>query len=116
MNTPAQVHPDGAGASGRRGRPPSISAVSPLVALVVGLLLGGVVVATVILRTRRDEGGPPPDPQVLAVPEAALARRLFDLMDTAVVLVDVDDAVLLANPAARALGVVRGNRLVVHEL
>jgi two-component system sensor histidine kinase SenX3 len=33
-----------------------------------------------------------------------------------VVLVGVDDAVLLANPAARALGVVRGTRLLVPEL
>src|SRR4051812_10006719 len=37
-------------------------------------------------------------------------------MDPAVVLVDVDDAVLLANPSARALGIVRGNRLLVPEL
>jgi two-component system, OmpR family, sensor histidine kinase SenX3 len=90
--------------------------VSPLVALVVGLLLGGAVAATVILRSRRDEGGPPPDARALVLPEAALARRLLDLMDPAVVFVDVDDAVLLANPAARALGIVRGDRLLVHEL
>ena len=37
-------------------------------------------------------------------------------MDPAVVIVDVDDAVLLANPAARALGIVRGTRLLVPEL
>jgi two-component system sensor histidine kinase SenX3 len=37
-------------------------------------------------------------------------------MDPAVVLVDTDDAVLLANPAARALGIVRGSRLLVPEL
>ena len=35
----------------------------------------------------------------------------MDLMDPPCVLVDVDDAVLLANPAARALGLVRGKRL-----
>jgi two-component system sensor histidine kinase SenX3 len=89
--------------------------VSPLVALVVGLLLGGAVAATVILRFR-------PTPQldgeavVAALPEAALARRLLDLMDPAVVIVDADDAVLLANPAARASGIVRGTRLLVPEL
>ena len=44
------------------------------------------------------------DPAVAALPEAALARRLVDLMDPAVVLVDVDDAVLLANPSARGAG------------
>src|SRR3954451_21980640 len=82
--------------------------------MVVGLILGGAVAATVILRSRRDEGGPPPDVRALVLPEAALARRLLDLMDPAVVFVDVDDAVLLANPAARALGIVRGDRLLVR--
>jgi signal transduction histidine kinase len=92
--------------------------VSPLVALVVGLVLGGVAVATVLLRFPRDpEGeGAGSDTAVIGPPEAALARRLLDLMDPAVVLVDVDDAVLLANPSARALGIVRGNRLLVPEL
>jgi two-component system, OmpR family, sensor histidine kinase SenX3 len=90
--------------------------VSPLVALVVGLILGGVVATTVILRSRSDPGDPGPGTEVLTLPEAALARRLLDLMDPAVVLVDTDDAVLLANPAARALGIVRGNRLMVPEL
>ena len=89
--------------------------MSPLVALVAGLLLGGAVAATIILRSRPDaavEG----DPAVAGLPEAALARRLLDLMDPAVVIVDVDDAVLLANPSARALGVVRGTRLMVPDL
>ncbi len=90
--------------------------MSPLVALVVGLVLGGVVAATVILRFPRDPGGPGPSAEMVALPEAALARRLLDLMDPAVVLVDTDDAVLLANPAARALGIVRGSRLTVPEL
>ncbi len=90
--------------------------MSPLVALVIGLILGGVVATTVILRSRTDPGEPGPGTDVLALPEAALARRLLDLMDPAVVLVDTDDAVLLANPAARALGIVRGSRLMVPEL
>ena len=90
--------------------------MSPLVALVVGLVLGAVAAATVILRFRHDESGPAPDTAVVALPEAAMARRLLDLMDPAVVLVDTDDAVLLANPAARALGIVRGSRLLVPEL
>ena len=81
----------------------------------IGLVLGGVVAATVILRYRQDPDGSRPSTDVLA-PEAALARRLLDLMDPAVVLLDTDDAVLLANPAARALGIVRGSRLMVPEL
>jgi len=89
--------------------------VSPLVALVVGLLLGGAVAATVILRSRP---APALDGEAVTavLPEAALARRLLDLMDPAVVIVDADDAVLLANPAARATGIVRGTRLLVPEL
>jgi two-component system sensor histidine kinase SenX3 len=91
--------------------------VSPLVALVVGLLLGGVVAATVVVRLRRDpEAAAGPGAAVLTLPEAALARRLLDLMDPAVVVVGVDDAVLLANPAARAMGIVRGTRLLVPDL
>jgi two-component system sensor histidine kinase SenX3 len=41
---------------------------------------------------------------------------LLDLMDPAVVLLDRDDVVLLANPAARGLGIVRGTRLLVPDL
>ncbi|MCW2741315.1 MAG: phoR [Blastococcus sp.] len=87
--------------------------MSPLVALVIGLLLGGAGVAVVLLRRRSGSGGAAPD---VRQPAAALTRRLVDLMDPAVVLVDADDAVLLANPAARALGIVRGTRLLVPDL
>jgi signal transduction histidine kinase len=86
--------------------------VSPLVALVIGLLLGGAAVATVLLRLRSTAATGAVD----ALPEAALARRLVDLMDPAIVLVDPGDEVLLANPAARALGIVRGSRLLVPDL
>jgi signal transduction histidine kinase len=90
--------------------------VSPLVALVVGLVLGGVMAAAVILRSARADGAILADAGAEPLPDAALARRLLDLMDPAVVVVAVDDAVLLANPAARALGIVRGSRLLVPEL
>ncbi len=116
MNTPSSGVPDQVFGPVGPVPAPSIGTVSPLVALVVGLVLGGAVAVTVVLGTRRDFGGPRPDPQVRALPEAAMARRLVDQMDPAVVLVDVDDAVLLANPAARALGIVRGTRLLVPEL
>ncbi|MCZ2859311.1 sensor histidine kinase [Blastococcus sp. VKM Ac-2987] len=90
--------------------------MSPLVALVVGLLLGGVVAAAVIIRSRPDRGRRALDGADVPPPEAALARRLVDLMDPAVVVVGIDDSVLLANPAARALGIVRGTRLLVPDL
>jgi two-component system sensor histidine kinase SenX3 len=68
----------------------------------------------VLLRFR----SPAVDDTAAVVPlhEASLSRRLVDLMDPAVVLVDVDDSVVLANPAARGLGVVRGSRLIVPDL
>ncbi|RBY91517.1 two-component sensor histidine kinase [Blastococcus sp. TBT05-19] len=90
--------------------------MSPLVALVVGLILGGVVVATVIIRSIPDLGRSSGDDAAATAPEAALTRRLVDLIDPAIVFVDTDDSVLLANPAARALGIVRGDRLLVPEL
>ena len=95
---------------------PSIGSVSPSVALVVGLVLGGAVALTVVLGSRRDLDGSAVDQQVVTLPEAAMARRLLDLMDPAVLVVDADDAVLLANPAARALGIVRATRLLVPDL
>jgi signal transduction histidine kinase len=90
--------------------------VSPLVALVVGLLVGAAVAGVVLLRALRPEARveAPSGPE--AVAEPALARRLVDLMDPAVVVLGVDESVVLANPAARALGIVRGSRLVVPAL
>jgi two-component system sensor histidine kinase SenX3 len=90
--------------------------VSPSVALVVGLVLGAVVASTVLLRYRSDPDAPVTAAPAFPLPEAGLARRLLDLMDPAVVFVDTDDEVLLANPTARALGIVRGTRLLVPEL
>jgi two-component system, OmpR family, sensor histidine kinase SenX3 len=90
--------------------------VSPLVALVVGLLLGGAVAVTVMLSYRRDYGLGGEEPAAETSNEAPLARRLLDLMDPAVIVVDTDDSILLANPAARALGIVRGSRLLVPDL
>ncbi|SDC13555.1 two-component system, OmpR family, sensor histidine kinase SenX3 [Geodermatophilus telluris] len=92
--------------------------MSPLVALVTGLVVGAVVAAAVVLLVRRPVAVPPPrsgEPDG-AVREAQLARRLLDLMDPAVLVLDVDDAVVLANPAARGLGIVRDRRLLVPEL
>jgi len=95
---------------------PSIGTVSPLAALVVGLLLGAGATALVLLRFRAAAAAPAADAPAVPAPEIALARRLLDLMDPAVVLVGADDAVLLANPAARAMGVVRGSRLLLPDL
>ena len=90
------------------------SSVALLVGSVVGLVVG-VLVATLLLRPRRSdlERSAPADG---VAPEAVLSRRLLDLIDPAVVLLDPGDVVLLANPAARSLGIVRETRLLVPEL
>jgi two-component system, OmpR family, sensor histidine kinase SenX3 len=90
--------------------------VSPLVAGVLGAVVGAALAVVLLLALRR--GGTPGAPSRPARPDpdATLARRLVDLMDPAVVLLDRQDAVLLANPAARALGIVRGSRLLVPDL
>jgi two-component system, OmpR family, sensor histidine kinase SenX3 len=93
--------------------------VSPLVALVTGVVVGALVVAVGVLLARRgagraERGGSDADRDGAA--EAQLARRLLDLMDPAVLLLDKDDAVVVANPTARGLGIVRDRRLVVPAL
>jgi signal transduction histidine kinase len=89
--------------------------VSPLVALLVGVLLGGAGTAAVLLLRARAHSAAP-SPETTGHPETAVARRVLHLMDTAVVVLGPDDAVVLANPAAVALGVVSGTRLAVPEL
>jgi two-component system, OmpR family, sensor histidine kinase SenX3 len=89
--------------------------VTALIALAVGLLIGALT-AVLVLRSRgRTAASAAGTPAALTVPDAAV-RQLVEVMDPAVVLLGADDAVLLANPAARDLGIVRGTRLRVPEL
>ena len=85
-------------------------------ALLVGLAVGAGGATAVLLARLKATRGRVPATVPLEPSEAALARRLVDLMDPAVVLLDADDVLLLANPAARALGIVRDTRLLVPEL
>jgi two-component system sensor histidine kinase SenX3 len=94
--------------------------VEPLLALLAGLVIGLLLALSVVRAARRSAGqggGRRSDPlEARSDSDAALSRRLVDLMDPAVVLVGPDDAVLLANPSARALGILRGDRLLVPGL
>ena len=96
--------------------------VVALVALTIGLILGGV------LGARSTEQGRPPVGPRQEVPTArppvgpALAELVLDALGEGVVVVDRGDDVLLANPAARSLGALNGDRLsseglrrVAHE-
>ncbi|MGY1806734.1 sensor histidine kinase [Blastococcus sp. SYSU D00669] len=90
--------------------------MTTLVVLLIGLAVGaGIAAAVLVPRVRAAREDRTPEPAG-APSEAALARRLVDLMDPAVVLLDADDVLVLANPAARALGIVRDTRLLVPEL
>jgi two-component system sensor histidine kinase SenX3 len=99
-------------------------AVAALVGLVIGLVLGLVLAGAALLtgpdRRRRSRPGGSPgrtgSRDERDDGEAALSRRLLDLMDPAVVLLGPDDTVLVANPPARALGILRGDRLLVPAL
>ena len=88
--------------------------MSPLVALVIGLVLGALLAAAA-LRGRgesRTTGGVAAAPSV----DAVMSWRVLTGMDPAVVVLGADDSVLLANPAAVGTGVVRGDRLGVAGL
>ncbi len=96
-----------------------------MVALVAGLLIGLLLAVSAARAgwalfgpgSRADDNpGRQPGVELRADEEAALSRRLVDLMDPAVVVLGPDDAVLMANPSARALGILRGNRLLVPGL
>jgi two-component system sensor histidine kinase SenX3 len=91
-----------------------------VVAVAAALLVGagaGVLVA-VLLIGRRAAVPPPATPAPLAVEPVppTLARRVLEVMGSAALVLDPADEVVLANPAARRMGVVRGGRLVVDDL
>lgn len=87
--------------------------------MIAALLLGvvaGVTVALVLTRRRPAPPVPAPSAPPTAVVPPALARRVLEVMGSGAVVVGPADEVVLANPAARRMGVVRGGRVVVDEL
>jgi two-component system, OmpR family, sensor histidine kinase SenX3 len=93
----------------------SVEVVAVAAALVIGAAVG-VGVALLLLRRRPvvAPATPPARPAEPAPP--MLARRVLEVMGTAAVVLDPADEVVLANPAARQMGVVRGGRVVVDDL
>ena len=83
-------------------------------ALVVGAV-AGVLVAFLLIRRRAPVPVTAPAPAVAPLPPT-LARRVLEVMASAAVVLDPADEVVLANPAARRMGVVRGGRVVVDDL
>jgi two-component system sensor histidine kinase SenX3 len=90
-----------------------------VVAVAAALLVGaavGVLVALVLIRRRSAGTAGAPSAAVVEPVPPTLARRVLEVMGTAAVVLDPADEVVLANPAARQMGVVRGGRVVVDEL
>jgi two-component system sensor histidine kinase SenX3 len=82
-------------------------------ALLAGLVAGGLLAYVLVTRRSRAESGGGAEP---VPPATVLSRRVLEVMRSAAVVVDPDDEVVLANPAARRMGVVRGGRVAVDEL
>lgn len=83
-----------------------------LAGLLVGLALG--LLCSRLLARGRDL--PTSDQPLDFPPEPIGIRRLIDVMDPAAIVVDAEDLVLLANASARALGVVRTDRISMPAL
>jgi two-component system sensor histidine kinase SenX3 len=95
-----------------------VQIVAIAAALVVGAVVG-VLVAFLLIRRRATVPPAAPAPAPAPVPDSAppmLARRVLEVMHSAAVVLDPADEVVLANPAARKMGVVRGGRVVIEDL
>ena len=87
--------------------------------MVAGLsaLLGIVVGAGAVLAVRFSERGTPaPQPPTSSVTLPPGIASVLAVLPSSAVVMDADDRVLRASSAARAFGLVRGDRLVVGEL
>jgi two-component system sensor histidine kinase SenX3 len=69
-----------------------------------------------LLRGRRRTQDDMPARQSLTGSDAVAAQTMLELLPTAAVLLDRDDNVVLANPAAHSLRLIRGDALDVREL
>src|SRR6266496_1028624 len=90
-------------------------------ALLVGAALGALGAWLLAVRRRRPRPGGPAPATLPATAEPTgtgpdLARRVLDVTHFGVLVLDADDEVVLANPAARGMGVLRTGRLTVDEL
>jgi two-component system, OmpR family, sensor histidine kinase SenX3 len=84
------------------------ASAAALVALVTGAA-GGLA----FRWSDRERSSPAPDPEPLMPPGAA---AVLQVLRSSAVLLDSSDAVVKASPAAHALGIVRGTRLMSDEL
>jgi two-component system, OmpR family, sensor histidine kinase SenX3 len=98
------------------------------VALLAGAAIGGFVAFRLCARRLRAGHAAAPTaaslpttgPAAASTPSAVagpdLAPRVLDVMQVGALVLDADDEIVLANPAAEGMGVLRGGRLAVDEL
>jgi two-component system sensor histidine kinase SenX3 len=93
-----------------------MSAVAVALGVLIGLVVGALLAVAMMARRRHAASvrtAPPDDDWT--VPESVV-RRLPEVMNLAVVVLDVSSAVALANDAVRRMGVVRGRHLIIEPL
>jgi two-component system, OmpR family, sensor histidine kinase SenX3 len=112
-------------AAGRRGRPPYDRGVQVALGVTLALLAGAAIGALVAFRLAgarpagaggRAAAGAAAAPALRPAAGLDLAGQVLDVMRAGAVVLDADDEVVLVNPAARSMGVLRGGRLAVEEL
>ncbi len=87
-----------------------------LVALLLGVLVGGWGALALARRRTRAQRSPAPVEQPPSAPAAPASQDLLDALPVAVAVLDASGAVVLSNALAAELGVVRDRRLLVAEL
>jgi two-component system sensor histidine kinase SenX3 len=94
---------------------PTIATVDIAVGAAIALAAGLVIGALAAFAMRRP-AQPAPVPAAPTANAATLGRRMLEVIRHGAVVVDASGEVVLANAAARTMGVVRGGRLSVDEL
>ncbi|HEX9230972.1 MAG TPA: hypothetical protein VF869_03605, partial [Jatrophihabitantaceae bacterium] len=93
----------------------AVVAVCALVgALVLGLVVGRLL-SRRVLAGRAPEGLQP-EPTPAAAATSSLPTHIVEVLNHGVVVVDRDERLVLANPAARAMGILATDRLAFNEL
>ena len=92
--------------------------VALIVGVPVGVALGGLVALLFVLlrRSRKAERALAAEMPAPIALDLDLSRRSVEALSTALVVLDLADEVVLANPAARRLGVVRDGRVTHNAL
>jgi two-component system, OmpR family, sensor histidine kinase SenX3 len=90
--------------------------VEAFIALLIGLAIGGGVAYLILSRLRSARAVSPPEAPAAAPVTPDLTRRVLEVMRSGALVLGSADEVVMANPAARRMGVVRAGRLVVDEM